>query len=141
MIGLLQQVGGWDGFEVAHVTNDETLAPDVHGMPAPRLVIELRPAADHVKRCSQCGAAVTRVHETTTRRVRVLAVMEWDTGLLVPRARVKCPRCGPWVFVTATIRYVLPVATAGLGRINARPDLGDPVRVVQKWYDSLFFRE
>lgn len=48
LIGLLQQVGGWDGFEVASVTTDETPAPDVHGVPAPRLVIALRPAADHV---------------------------------------------------------------------------------------------
>lgn len=92
LIGLLQQVGVWEGFEVAGVTTEESPAPDVHGLPAPRLVIELRPVADHVKRCSQCGAAVTRVHETTTRRVRDLAVMEWDTWLLVPRAGVECPR-------------------------------------------------
>ena len=82
LIGLLQQVGAWEGFEVAGVTTEATPAPDVHGVPAPRLVIALRPAADHVKRCSQCGAPVTRVHETTTRRVRDLAVMEWDTWLL-----------------------------------------------------------
>lgn len=79
LIGLLQQVGGWEGFEVAGVTTDATPAPDVHGVPAPRLLIELRPATDHVKRCSQCGAPVTRVHETTIRRVRDLAVMESGT--------------------------------------------------------------
>lgn len=67
LIDVLQQVGGWDGFEVAGVTTDETPLPDVHGVQAPRLVIELRPVLDHVKRCGQCGAAVTRVHETTTR--------------------------------------------------------------------------
>ncbi len=97
LIGLLQTVGGWTGFEVAQVTTEDTLAPDVLGTPAPRLLIELRPAPDHVKRCSQCGAPVTRVHETTIRRVRDLPVMQWDTWLLVPRARVECPRCGPTV--------------------------------------------
>ena len=68
-----------------------------HGICAPRFVIEVRPVADHVKRCSQCGAPVTRVRETTTRRVRDSATMARDTWLVVPRARVKCPRCGPTV--------------------------------------------
>ena len=26
-----------------------------------------------------------------------LPIMQWDTWLLVPRARVECPRCGPTV--------------------------------------------
>lgn len=92
---LLQTVGGWEGFAVARVTTEDVSLPDVLGDPALRLLIELRPAPDYVKRCAQRGTPVTRVHETTVRRVRDLLMMEWDTWLLVPRAREECPRCGP----------------------------------------------
>ena len=133
LIGLLQQVGGWEGFEVAGVTTDATPAPDVHGVPAPRLIIELQPAADHVKRCSQCGAPVSRVHETTIRRVRDLAVMEWDTWLLVPRARVECPRCGPtveavpWLDKYARMTTRLAAKIAGLAQVL-------PLKHVAAWF-------
>ena len=76
LITLLQTVGGWDGFEVDGVTTEDSLAPDAVGLPAPRLIIALRPKADHVKRCGRCGGAVAAVHETTTRRVRDLPVMQ-----------------------------------------------------------------
>ncbi|MBC7562025.1 MAG: transposase [Gemmatimonadaceae bacterium] len=106
------------------MTTEATPAPDVYGVvPAPRLVIELRPAADHVKRCSQCGAPVARVDETTTRRVRALAAMESDTWLLVPRARVECPRCGPtveavlWLDKYARMTTRLAAKIAGLAQV------------------------
>jgi transposase len=40
---------------------------------------------------------VVEIHDTTTRRIRDLPLGEWDTWLVVPRARLQCPRCGPTV--------------------------------------------
>lgn len=94
---LLERIGGWDGFEVAGVTTEEELQPDVLGVPAKRLVIELRPKADASKRCSRCGALVVEIHDVTPRRVRDLPIGEWDTWVVLPRARLQCPRCGPTV--------------------------------------------
>jgi transposase len=76
---------------------EDTLEPDVFGLPARRLVIKLRPKARAVKRCSNCGTPVVEIHDTTERRVRDLPIGEWDTWLVVPRARLLCPRCGPTV--------------------------------------------
>jgi transposase len=94
---LLEQIGGWDGFEVVEITTEDTLAPDVLGLPAPRLVIRLQPKADAVKRCSRCGEPVVEIHDVSERRVRDLPIGEWDTWLVFPRARLQCPRCGPTV--------------------------------------------
>lgn len=59
---LLALVGTWDGFDVVAISTE--LAPegegDVFGAEAPRLVLTLRPNADHVKRCSHCGEPVGR---------------------------------------------------------------------------------
>ncbi len=93
--GLIEMVGGWEGFEVAGWETEEPLEPDPFGLPAKRLVIELRPVADAVKRCRRCGTAVELVHDVTERRVRDLPLMGFDVWLLVPHARLECPRCGP----------------------------------------------
>jgi transposase len=95
--GLLNAVGGWEGFEVDHFTTDDELAPDVFGLPAPRITIELRPATDGVKRCSRCGSAVAEIHDVTPRRVRDLPLMARDVWVVFPQARLECPRCGPTV--------------------------------------------
>jgi transposase len=71
--------------------------PDALGMPARRLVIELRAKPDVPKRCSRCGEIVVEVHDVTPRRIRDLPLLERDTWLIVPRARLQCPRCGPTV--------------------------------------------
>lgn len=92
---LMQVVGGWDGFEIAEWTTEETLEPDAFGLPAKRLVITLTPAADAVKRCSRCGSPVAPVHDVTERRVRDLPLMGFDLWLVFPQARLDCPRCGP----------------------------------------------
>jgi transposase len=97
LLELLNRIGGWDGFEIAAIEEDPQLQPDALGLPAPRLVITLRPKPDAAKRCSQCGSIVTEIHDTTERLVRDVPVMEHDTWLRVPRARVRCPRCGPTV--------------------------------------------
>jgi transposase len=94
---FLEQVGGWEGYEVAQVTLEDELQPDAFGLPAPRIVIELQPKADGVVRCSRCGEPVTEIHDVSSRRVRDLPIMGRDTWLLVPRRRVACPRCGPSV--------------------------------------------
>ena len=94
---FLEEVGGWEGFEVVGATTEDELEPDALGLPARRLVIELRPKADSLKRCSRCGEIVGEVHDVTPRRVRDLPIAEFDTWLIVPRARVQCPRCGPTV--------------------------------------------
>ena len=94
---LLQLVGGWDGFEIGTWTTEETREPDVFGLPAPRLTIELKPRDGSVKRCSRCGTPVEAVHDVTTRRVRDLPLMSYDVWLLFPLARLRCPRCGPTV--------------------------------------------
>ena len=59
-LAFVQSVGGWEGFEIARWTTEEALEPDAFGLPAKRLVIELEPAADAVKRCSRCGSPVPR---------------------------------------------------------------------------------
>jgi transposase len=92
---LLRVVGRWDGFEIVQWTTDETLAPDALGLPAPRITIELRPAAGAAKRCSRCGTPVEAVHDVTERRVRDLPLMAYDVWLVFPQARLRCPRCGP----------------------------------------------
>lgn len=97
LLELLNRVGGWDGFEIADIQEEPELQPDVLGMPAPRLVITLRPKVDATKRCSRCGRIVTEIHDTTERLVRDVAFMDHDTWLRVPRARLRCPRCGPTV--------------------------------------------
>lgn len=94
---LLEAVGGWEGFEVEAVRREDELQPDVHGLPAPRLIITLRPKAGAPRRCSRCGEVVVEIHDTTPRRIRDLPVSEYDTWLILPRARLRCPRCGPTV--------------------------------------------
>lgn len=94
---LLDRVGGWEGFEIAGITTEESLEPDVLGELAPRLIIQLQPKSGSPKRCSRCGEIVVEIHDVSERRVRDLPIGEWDTWLVVPRARLQCPRCGPTV--------------------------------------------
>lgn len=94
---LLNTIGGWEGFEVAAVQREEEPKPDVFGVPSARLVITLRAVPGVAKRCSRCGSVVTEIHDVSERRVRDLPFAELDTWLIVPRARLECPRCGPTV--------------------------------------------
>lgn len=97
LLTLLNRMGGWDGFEIAAAEEEPGAHTDVFGLPTARLVITLRPAPGSAKRCSRCGSVVTEVHDVTERRVRDLPFWEFDTWLVVPRARLQCPRCGPTV--------------------------------------------
>jgi len=88
-------MGGWDGYDIARWHAEEELQPDAFGLPAKRLVIELRPAADAIPRCSRCGEPVAGVHDVAERRVRDLPLLGFDLWLVFPHARLQCPRCGP----------------------------------------------
>ena len=92
---FLDEIGGWDGFEVAEVSTEDAPEPDVLGMPAGRLIVVLQPRSGVTKRCSRCGELVEEIHDTVERRIRDLPIGERDTYLIVPVARVRCPRCGP----------------------------------------------
>lgn len=130
---FLEQIGGWDGFEVVDITTEEVLASDVLGLPAPRLVIRLQPKADAAKRCSRCGAEVVEIHDVSERRVRDLPIGEWDTWLVFPRARLQCPRCGPTVEAVPWLdRYQrmttrLAAKIAGLAQVL-------PIKHVAAWF-------
>jgi len=82
---------------VTGVTEEASADGDVFGLSAPRLVLVLQLKADHVKRCSKCGAPIDKVHDVRERRVRDLPIGAWDAWLVFPRARVECPHCGPTV--------------------------------------------
>lgn len=97
VLELLNRLGGWEGFEIAAIDEDPALQPDVLGDPAPRLVITLQPKPGAAKRCSRCGTTVAEIHDTTERLVRDMPFMEHDTWLRFPRARLRCPKCGPTV--------------------------------------------
>jgi len=129
---LLGVLGDWEGFEVAQITT-EAVGEDVFGAPAPRLVLVLRPKAGHAKRCSQCGAVVEKVHDVSERRVRDLPLGEWDTWLVVPRARVQCPACGPTVEAVPWLdRYQR--MTTRLAEKIARLAQVLPIKQVAAWF-------
>jgi transposase len=86
-------LGGWEGFELVGV--ERKAATNTH--PAPEIILTLQSVNEAPKRCSRCGEVVTEVHDTTMRRVRDLPILDAETWLLVPRARLECPRCGPTV--------------------------------------------
>ena len=86
-------LGGWPGYVIAAVTR----APGGTRTGAPQVTIELAVDAQVRRYCSRCGQAVAAVHDTSARRVRELPILDAETWLLVPLARVACPRCGPTV--------------------------------------------
>lgn len=47
---LVSWAGGWEEFEIAQWTTEDELEPDPFGLPAKRLIIELKPVADAMKR-------------------------------------------------------------------------------------------
>lgn len=105
-------LGGWDGFEIIGVRRS---APPGA---APEVEIELGRVATHPGRCSGCGSAVAEIHDITMRRIRELPILDAQTWLLVPYARLRCPHCGPttealpWLdrFARMTKRFAESVA-------------------------------
>ncbi len=133
LVDLLNRLGGWDGFEIAGIEEDAVLQPDVLGLPAPRLVIALRARRGADKRCSRCGAIVREIHDTTERLVRDVAILEHDTWLRVPRARLRCPTCGPTVEAVAWLDKHQRMTTRLADKIALLAQVL-PLRHVAQWF-------
>jgi transposase len=86
-------LGGWPGFRLVDVRREE-VGPE---RPAPRILLTLEAVSGEPRLCSRCGAAVSEIHDVTPREVRDLPILEAETWLILPRARLKCPNCGPTV--------------------------------------------
>jgi transposase len=129
---VLDKLGGWEGFEIAAIRT-EPVGEDVFGAPAPRLVLVLQPAPGHPRRCSQCGTPVEKLHDVTVRRVRDLPFGEWDTWLEVPRARLRCPTCGPTVEAVPWLDRYQRMTTRLVEKI-ARLAQGLPIKQVAAWF-------
>jgi transposase len=86
--------------------------------PAPRVVLTLEAVPGEARRCSRCGHVVGEVHDVTPREVRDLPILDAETWLIVPRVRLRCPRCGPTVeavpwldrYARMTARFAASVA-------------------------------
>ena len=87
----MSRLGGWKGYRSGAVDRFEA------GVKGPRaeVWIDLLAVGDQPRKCSGCGHFVRRVHDWTEREVRDLPLFDADTVLMVSRARVACPRCGP----------------------------------------------
>jgi transposase len=85
-----QFLGEWEGYDVEAVTR-----LPASGRKPLRIRIELSPQEDKPGRCSGCGRRVAAVHDTTSRIVRDLPILNAETHLVVPRRRLACPKCGP----------------------------------------------
>ena len=92
---FLDEIGGWEGFEVVDLRTEDAPEPDVLGTPSGRLIVVLQARSGTTRRCGRCGEPVEEVHDTVERRIRDLPIGDRDTYLIVPVSRVRCPRCGP----------------------------------------------
>ena len=122
-------LGGWEGFELVRVAREPASESD----PVPAIVLELRPVPNHPKRCSRCGEIVVEIHDVSERRVRDLPILEAQTWLVFPRARLACPRCGPtveavpWLDRYQRITTRLAAAIARLAQVL-------PIKHVAAWF-------
>lgn len=121
-------LGGWDGFELVAVERQSA-----QGVGAPQITLTLRAVPGVPKHCSGCGAVVAAVHDASERRVRDLPILEAETWLRLPRARLACPRCGPTVEVVAWLdRYQR--MTLRFAESIARLAMQLPLQHVAAWY-------
>jgi transposase len=93
-------LGGWEGFEIAEVSRKEG-----SDRSAPVVVITLHRVQGHQSRCGKCGSVVVDVHEIVERRIRELPIMDAETVLVVPVARVRCVGCGPTTEAISWVRH------------------------------------
>ncbi|MDQ2890584.1 MAG: ISL3 family transposase, partial [Gemmatimonadota bacterium] len=122
-------LGGWEGFEL--VGAERKAATEAH--PIPEIVLKLEPVRGAPKRCSRCGEIVEAVHDVSLRRVRDLPIMEAETWLVFPRARLECPRCGPTVESVPWLdRYQR--MTTKLSEAIARLAQVLPIKHVATWF-------
>lgn len=122
-------LGGWEGFELVGV--ERRAATETH--PTPEIVLKLWAAHDRPKRCGRCGEVVEAVHDVAERRVLDLPILEAETWLVLPRARLECPRCGPTVEVVPWLdRYQR--MTTRLSEAIARLAQVLPIKHVAAWF-------
>lgn len=122
-------LGGWEGFELVGVRREPASA----NQPVPQIVLELRPVPTHPKRCSRCGELVGEIHDVAQRRVRDLPILDAETWLVFPRARLQCPRCGPTVEAVPWLdRYQR--MTTRLAEAIARLAQVLPIKHVAEWF-------
>lgn len=86
-------LGGWPGFRLIDVRREEATARQA----AARVVLTLEAVPGQPRRCSRCSQVVAEVHDVTPREVRDLPILDAATWLIVPRVRLRCPRCGPTI--------------------------------------------
>lgn len=86
-------LGGWPGFVIREVAR----SPGGTASGAPQITIALEALPSTPRYCSRCGQRVGPLHDVTTRRVRELPILDAETWLLVPLARVDCAQCGPTI--------------------------------------------
>jgi transposase len=87
----MSRLGGWKGYRSGVVERYEA---GVKGARA-EVWIDLLGWGDKPRICNGCGSFVSRVHDWSEREIRDLPVFDMDTVLMVARARVACPKCGP----------------------------------------------
>jgi transposase len=122
-------LGGWAGFEIRAVERK----PGGTRTGAPQITIELSALPGHPRYCSRCGRATTEVHDVTIRRVRELPILDAETWLLVPQARVRCPDCGPTVEALPWLDRYARMTTRFADSV-ARLAQVLPVRQVAQWF-------
>ncbi|MCC6319004.1 MAG: transposase family protein [Gemmatimonadaceae bacterium] len=86
-------LGGWPGFVIREVT----LQPGGTASGAPQVTICLDAVPTARRYCSRSGHASAQVHDVADRRIRGLPILDAETWLVVPQARVVCATCGPTV--------------------------------------------
>src|SRR6266545_7929572 len=122
-------LGGWAGFEIRAVERK----PGGTRTGAPQITIELSALPGHPRYCSRCGRATTEVHDVTIRQVRELPILDAETWLLVPQARVRCPDCGPTVEALPWLDRYARMTTRFADSV-ARLAQVLPVRQVAQWF-------
>lgn len=122
-------LGGWRGFEIVRVRRD----PGGTRTGAPQITIEPAAVPNAMRYCSRCGRATTQVHDVTERRVRELPILDAETWLVVPLARVVCATCGPTVEALPWLdRYAR--MTTRFAESVARLAQVLPIKQVAEWF-------
>jgi len=122
-------LGGWPGFVIRNVTRE----PGGTRSGAPQVTIALAPIPEARRYCSRCGQAVTQIHDVAERRVRELPILDAETWLVLPLARVLCPTCGPTVEALPWLdRYAR--MTKRFAESVARLAQVLPIKQVAEWF-------